>query len=162
MQIGFSYIGLLFLLLLFIPNIIWTKKMPQGYATEEESRVLLAFERTGEILTSCCVLMFSDFNLHKWTSWSWWLIAAFILMALYELWWIRYFRSERKLTDFYSSLLGIPVAGASLPVMAFFFLGIYGKVIWLLIATVILGIGHIGIHMQHLRSIRLKQKIPNI
>lgn len=136
--------------------------MPQGYATEEESRVLLAFERTGEILTSCCVLMFSDFNLHKWTSWSWWLIAAFILMALYELWWIRYFRSERKLTDFYSSLLGIPVAGASLPVMAFFFLGIYGKVIWLLIATVILGIGHIGIHMQHLRSIRLKQKIPNI
>lgn len=157
MQIGFSYIGLLFLLLLFIPNIIWTKKMPQGYATEEESRVLLAFERTGEILTSCCVLMFSDFNLHKWTSWSWWLIAAFILMALYELWWIRYFRSERKLTDFYSSLLGIPVAGASLPVMAFFFLGIYGKVIWMLIATVILGIGHIGIHMQHLRSIRLKQ-----
>lgn len=162
MQIGFSYIGLLFLLLLFIPNIIWTKKMPQGYATEEESRVLLAFERTGEILTSCCALMFSDFNLHTWTSWSWWLIAAFILMALYELWWIRYFRSERKLSDFYSSLLGIPVAGASLPVMAFFFLGIYGKVIWMLIATVILGIGHIGIHMQHLRSIRLKQKIPNI
>lgn len=162
MQIGFSYIGLLFLLLLLIPNIIWTKKMPQGYATEEESRVLLAFERTGEILTSCCALMFSDFNLHTWTSWSWWLIAAFILMALYELWWIRYFRSERKLSDFYSSLLGIPVAGASLPVMAFFFLGIYGKVIWMLIATVILGIGHIGIHMQHLRSIRLKQKIPNI
>lgn len=117
MQIGFSYIGLLFLLLLFIPNIIWTKKMPQGYATEEESRVLLAFERTGEILTSCCALMFSDFNLHTWTSWSWWLIAAFILMALYELWWIRYFR--------------IPVAGASLPVMAFFCLGIYGKVILL-------------------------------
>lgn len=117
MQIGFSYIGLLFLLLLLIPNIIWTKKMPQGYATEEESRVLLAFERTGEILTSCCALMFSDFNLHTWTSWSWWLIAAFILMALYELWWIRYFR--------------IPVAGASLPVMAFFCLGIYGKVILL-------------------------------
>lgn len=127
--------------------------MPQGYAAEEENRVLLFFERTGEILTSCCVLIFSDFNLHKWTSWTWWLIAAFVLMALYELWWIRYFGSERKLTDFYSSLLGIPVAGASLPVMAFFFLGIYGKVIWMLIATVILGIGHIGIHMQHLRSI---------
>lgn len=155
MQIGFSYIGLLFLLLLFIPNIIWTKKMPQGYSTEEESKVLLAFERIGEILTSCCVLIFSDFNLHKWTSWSWWLIAAFVLMALYELWWIRYFRSERKLTDFYSSLLGIPVAGASLPVMAFFFLGIYGKVIWMMIATVILGIGHIGIHMQHRKELEM-------
>lgn len=152
---GFSYIGLIFLLLLFIPNIIWTKKMPQGYETEDENRILLAFERIGEVLTSCCVLIFSDFNIHKWTSWSWWLIAAFVFMALYELWWIRYFRSERKLEDFYSSLLGIPVAGATLPVMAIFFLGIYGKVIWLLIATVILGIGHIGIHIQHLRNIVL-------
>lgn len=129
--------------------------MPQGYETEDENRILLAFERIGEVLTSCCVLIFSDFNIHKWTSWSWWLIAAFVFMALYELWWIRYFRSERKLADFYSSLLGIPVAGATLPVMAFFFLGIYGKVIWLLIATVILGIGHIGIHIQHLRNIVL-------
>lgn len=27
---GFSYIGALFLLMLFIPNMLWTKKMPQG------------------------------------------------------------------------------------------------------------------------------------
>ncbi len=57
------------------------------------------------------------------------------------------------MADFYSSLLGIPVAGAALPVAAFFLLGIYGKVIWMLIATVILGIGHIGIHLQHKKLI---------
>lgn len=74
-------------------------------------------------------------------------------MALYELWWIRYFRSERKLADFYSNLFFIPLAGATLPVMAFFLLGIYGKVIWMLIAVIFLGIGHIGIHMQHLSDI---------
>jgi len=73
---------------------------------------------------------------------------------MYECWWIRYFKSEKQLKDFYSSFLGIPVAAATLPVVAFFFLGLYGKVIWLLISVVILGIGHIGIHLQHLREIR--------
>ena len=49
---------------------------------------------------------------------------------------------------------GVPVAGATLPVVAFFLLGVYGKVIWLLISVVILGIGHIGIHLQHRKKIK--------
>ena len=153
-NLGFSYIGLVFLLLLFIPNIIWTRKMPQGYTAEQENKVLLFFERTGEALTCCCALLFSDFNVHEWSAWSWWLAAAFWCMAMYELWWIRYFRSNRELADFYSSFFGIPVAGATLPVIAFFLLGIYGKVVWMLISVIILGIGHIGIHMQHKKEIK--------
>lgn len=186
-HLGFSYIGLLFLLMLFIPNIIWTGKKPQGYSSQNENKILVFLERAGEVLTCCCSLMFSDFNIHKWTNWSWWLIAAFILMVMYELWWIRYFRSERKLEDFYSDFfltpkgirtisqgirtssqsvrtpsqgamihskgILIPLAGATLPVAAFFMLGMYGKVIWMLIATVILGIGHIGIHAQHKKEL---------
>ena len=124
---GFSYVGLLFLLLLFIPNIIWTTKKPQGYTSGNENKALLLFEKTGEALTTICVLIFDDFNLHSWSNWSWWLVAAFVLMAMYELWWIRYFLSERKLSDFYSSFLGVPLAGATLPVFAFFLLGIYPK-----------------------------------
>ena len=50
--------------------------------------------------------------------------------------------------------MGIPLAGATLPVAAFFLLGIYGRVIWLCIAAIILGIGHIGIHYQHSREIK--------
>ena len=149
---GFSYIGLIFLLLLFIPNFIWAKNMPHGYTAENENKLLLILERLGEILTCCCALVFSDFNGKRFSLWSLWLIAAFLLMGLYELWWIRYFRSEGKLTDFYSSYRGIPLAGATLPVAAFFLLGIYGKVIWMLLADVVLGIGHIGIHMQHYRE----------
>lgn len=152
-HIGFSYIGLIFLLLLFIPNLIWTKKTPKGYTSENENKVLLIFERAGKVLTSGCALLFTDFNLHKWSSWSWWLITAFILMIMYEFWWVRYFCSNRELVDFYSSFLGIPVAGATLPVLAFFLLGIYGKVVWMLIATIVLGIGHIGIHKQHYNEI---------
>lgn len=152
-NLGFSYIGLLFLLMLFIPNIIWSKGKPQGYTSEKENKILLFFERFGQMLTSCCSLIFSDFNIHKWTLWSSWLIAAFILMIMYEAWWVRYFRSERRLSDFYSDFWGIPLAGATLPVIAFFMLGIYGKVVCMLIATVILGVGHIGIHIEHRKRI---------
>ena len=52
----------------------------------------------------------------------------------------------------YSSILGIPVAGASLPIIAFLLLSIYGRNPLLGIATVILGIGHIGIHLMHARE----------
>ena len=150
---GFSYIGFIFLLMLFIPNILWSKRKPQGYTSKNESRILLFFERSGEGLTCCCSLVFSDFNIQEWTLWSLWLVAAFLLMILYEAWWVRYFRSERRLSDFYSSILGIPLAGAVLPVFAFFMLGMYGKVISMLIAAFILGIGHIGIHMQHRKGL---------
>lgn len=148
-HLGFSYIGLIFLLMLMVPNLIWTKKQPQGYSAENEDKVLLFLERIGQVLTTCCALVFSDFNLQKWSKWSIWFLVALVLMIFYEMWWIRYFRSDRTLLDFYSSFLGVPVAGATLPVCAFFLLGVYGKVVFMLIASTILGIGHIGIHLQH-------------
>ena len=152
-HLGFSYMGLLFLLMLIIPNLIWTKRQPQGYSAENENKPLVLSERVGEVLTTCCALIFSDFNLQEVSKWSLWLAASFALMAMYEIWWVRYFKSQRELADFYSSFWGVPVAGATLPVAAFFLLGIYGKVIWMIIASIILGIGHIGIHLQHRREI---------
>lgn len=124
---GFSYIGMIFLCMLFVPNIIWAGNRPKEYTAEHENKILLAFERTGEGLTCCCALLFSDFNLREMEAWAWWLAAAFFLMVLYEYWWIRYFHSRRSLEDFYSSLWGIPVAGATLPVMAFFCWGCTGR-----------------------------------
>ena len=58
------------------------------------------------------------------------------------------------MSDFYSSILGIPVAGATLPVLAFLLLAVYGKNIVLGVSVLILGIGHIGIHFMHLREIK--------
>ncbi len=151
MHFGFSYVGLVYLILLMLPNIIWTKNQPKDYEkyVYGENKVLLGFERTGEVLVSCSALIFSDLNIRSWSNWSWWLVASFFLMVLYEIYWIRYFRSERTMKDFYSSILGIPVAGATLPVLAFLLLAIYGKNIVLGIAVLILGIGHIGIHLMH-------------
>lgn len=150
---GFSWIGLLFLLMLMIPNLIWMKHQPQGYSAAAENRRLGLCERIGEALTSTFALIFSDFNLRPWSARSWWLIAAFAAMILYEYWWFRYFHSEQRLADFYCDLWGIPVAGATLPVIAFILLGIYGRVFVMVIAAVILGIGHIGIHWQHQKAL---------
>ncbi len=153
-HLGFSYVGLIFLLMLTIPNLIWTKNQPKEYNYQGENKILLAFERVGQICVTCTALIFSDFNINNWSYWSLWLIIAAIIMIMYEFWWLRYFKSNRTLKDFYSSFCGVPVAGATLPVVAFLFLGIYGKVIWLIASVVILGIGHIGIHLQHLKDIQ--------
>ena len=102
---------------------------------------------------NCTEWIFSDFNFQPWSNWSWWLIAAFAVMILYEIFWIRYFKSEKTMQDFYSSLLGIPVAGATLPVVAFLLLAVYGRNIILGVSDLILGIGHIGIHLMHRKEI---------
>ena len=154
---GFSYVGLIFLLMLFIPNLIWTRHKPKDYDPQNENMVLVWLERIGQVLVTVTALIFSDFNFHGWSLWSLWLVAAFLVMILYECWWIRYFRSKKGVSDFYSSFLGVPVAGATLPVIAFFLLGIYGKVIWMLISVLILGIGHIGIHLQHKKEIEARK-----
>ena len=155
MRFGFSYVGLIYLIMLTAPNLLWTRNKPKDYDryVGNENRVLLAFERVGEALVSAVALIFTDFNLRSWTPWSLWLVVSFALMLLYEVFWIRYFKSEKTMADFYSSLLGIPVAGATLPVAAFFLLGIYGRNILMIASTVILGIGHIGIHLGHAREL---------
>lgn len=156
MNLGFSYIGLLYLLMLFIPNLFWTKHQPAGYEkyAARENRILGLFERVGEVLVCTVVLIFSDFNIDRIRPWSLVLAGSFLLMVLYEIYWVRYFRSEKRMEDFYSSLLGIPVAGATLPVAAFLLLAVYGRNPLLAAAAVILGVGHIGIHAGHLREIK--------
>ncbi|MBO4508600.1 MAG: alpha/beta hydrolase [Spirochaetaceae bacterium] len=156
MHFGFSYIGLIYLVLLMVPNIIWAKNKPKDYEkfAVNESKKLLAFERIGEVLVSTFAVIFADFNCRAWTAWCLWLVASFVLMVLYEVYWVRYFKSEKRMCDQYRSLLGIPVAGASLPVAAFFLLGIYGCNILMIVAVIVLGIGHIGIHVAHEKEAR--------
>ena len=151
MRFGFSYVGLIFLLMLFIPNFMWTKNKPVGYdgLTKNENRILLALERVGEAAVTALMLIFSSNDVRGVDGRLAWLAAAFVLMVLYEIFWIRYFRSEKTMKDFYGSLLGIPVPGATLPVIAVLLVAVYGKNPYLFAAGVILGIGHIGIHLGH-------------
>ena len=151
MNPGFSYVGLIFLVMLFVPNFMWTKYKPKDYEkyAKNENKLLLALERAGEAAVSVLVLVFSDYDPKGLDIRLLWLAAAFALVALYEAFWIRYFRSERTMRDFYASLLGIPVAGATLPVAAVLLIAVYGKNPFLFAAGVVLGTGHIGIHLAH-------------
>lgn len=155
MNFGFSYLGLIYLAMLFIPNLFWTKNKPENYNkyVKSEIRILRIFENVGQVLVTCIVLIFKDFNIRLGSWRIVWLILSFIAMMLYEIYWAKYFKSKKTMKDFYSSLLGIPVPGAVLPVTAFLLLGIYGKNILLITATIILGIGHIGIHIHHKKEI---------
>ena len=64
MNFGFSYVGLIFLIFLMVPNLLWTKNKPEGYEKYaiKENRILLGIERVGEMLVSCLALIFSNFN----------------------------------------------------------------------------------------------------
>ena len=152
---GISVVGIVFLLMLFTPNIIWSKNQPEGYeeASKRENKVLLSLERAGEALVSTLVLIDRRLDSFSLTPRSGCMILALILMILYELYWRKYFRSSRTLADMYSDYCGFPLAGASLPVFAVFLLGIYACNVFLTAAAVILGIGHIGIHLMHKKDI---------
>ncbi len=155
MHFGFSYVGLIYLIMLILPNLLWTRNQPKDYEkyVGNEKRMLVLLERAGEALVSCLVLIFSDFNIRPKSVWCGWLALSFLLMVCYELYWLRYFRSEKTMEDFYSSFLGVPVAGATLPVAAFFLLAVYGRNPLLGAAVIILGIGHIGIHWMHRKEL---------
>lgn len=160
MELGFSYVGFVMLAMLFIPNFFWTKNQPKNYTryVKNESPALRLLERVGEVAVTALSLIFTGFNLRAWEPWNLWLAGAAILMVLYELYWLRYFRSEKAMRDFYTSFWGIPLAGATLPVAAFFLLALYGKNIFLAAATIILGVGHIGIHMAHKKEIEKEKQ----
>lgn len=152
MNFGFSYVGLIFLIMLFVPNIIWAKNKPVDYDrySHDENKTLSIIERTGQVLVICCLFFADNISISPRILI---LILAFIFMILYELYWIGYFRSPKTMKDMYSRFLGIPVAGATLPVLAFLFLGIYDLNYFLIFATLLLAIGHIGIHLDYERRL---------
>ena len=157
MQFGFSIAGAVFLAMLFIPNILWARRLPAGYAelSENENRILLALERVGEVATSCAAVIFVSPQGFS-APWLLWLIAAFVLMLLYEAAWVRFFRSGRELCAMYSRLGPIPLPLATPPVAAFALLGIWCMSPVTLLAAAVLGVGHVGIHLGHYRELKAR------
>ena len=151
MNFGFSFVGLVFLVMLMVPNILWSKNKPKDYEkyVQNENKILLAFERIGEVFVS----IFALFCGIEFTDISFLLVIAFVLMILYEIYWIRYFRSEKRMSDMYCNMFMIPLPGATLPVFAFLLLGFSCENIFLIVFSAILAIGHIGIHLNHKKEL---------
>lgn len=157
MQFKLSWIGLIYLLALIGPNLIWTRNKPEDYEdyVSSENHLLRALERTGETLVTCtALLLMGGGPVLPLTTRSLWLLASVILMVLYELFWLRYFRGEHTMENFYTSFCGVPVAGAALPAAAFALLAVWDRNLLLGVSVIILAIGHIGIHLQHARAVK--------
>ncbi|MBO1900631.1 hypothetical protein J4H92_01550 [Leucobacter weissii] len=149
-EFGFSFVGTAFLLAALVPNLLWARfGVASDYDPSGENRVLRVIERTGQVLLTASLVLFSDTGLRAWTPWSWWLVAAIAAMLLYEAAWIRYFAGPRRNADFYRPLLGIPVPLALLPMLGCLLLGVYGLLLPLIVSAIVAGIGHVGIHLQH-------------
>jgi len=154
MEFGFSIVGVIFLVMLFAPNILWAKRPPIGYKelARRENKVLLILERIGEVACSVCAVIFVSPEGISFP-WALWVCIAFALMVVYEFAWMRYFRGGRKLEDMYMPFGFIPMPLATLPVIAFLLLGIWYKSLIAILAAIVLGIGHIGIHYGHLQVV---------
>ena len=79
---GFSYVGFIFLMLLMIPNLIWTRKNLKimNIISIKKINTYPYLNVSGEVLVTCLILIFSDFNWQPWTNWNWWLMAASFCM----------------------------------------------------------------------------------
>lgn len=161
---GIGYCGIIFLLMLFVPNIIWIKHQPEGYAeyAKNENRMLGILEKAGEVGATVLLPFFSDFNFRSgpqknggfyFSFLDLYIMLAFCLMILYEIYWVRYFKSRHTMKDFYREIVGIPLAGATLPVISLLLMGVGARNIALIPIALILGIGHIGIHYMHYKEI---------
>lgn len=80
-------------------------------------------------------------------------------MLLYEIYWIRYFRSEKNHAGFLWQPAGYSHPGRHTPPhrRLFAFGGLWKKNIVLAVSVLILGVGHIGIHLMHLKAIPPRQ-----
>ena len=153
MQLGFSIAGVVFLAMLFIPNILWARNQPEGYdeLSKNENRALLALERIGEVAATCVAVVFVCPKGYA-LPWLLWLVAALACMLLYEIAWARFFR-KGDLDSMYRPLGPIPVPLASLPVAALALLGVWCQSPVTVAVAATLGIGHIGIHLGHLHEL---------
>ena len=58
---GFCITGVVFLLMLFVPNIMWTRKGNQSdtlKVQKKKNKVLLMFERIGQVIVSTSLVIF--------------------------------------------------------------------------------------------------------
>jgi hypothetical protein len=74
-------------------------------------------------------------------------------LILYYAGWVRFIIQGRAEALFYRSLLGIPLPMAVMPVIYFLAAAVLLDSVWLLLAAIALGAGHLTISWLHSRSI---------
>jgi hypothetical protein len=136
-------------LLVLLPNLLAVffparKQLDKsGRPDPKQLKLFTAVERIGQ--AACFVLPFFyrlDFSSVKGG------IALAVMalaLAVYYAGWVRYLLLGRDEALFYRSLLCIPLPMAVMPVVYFLAASLFLSSVWLLLAAIILGVGHINV-----------------
>lgn len=139
---AFSITGLVFAIIIFAPNVLFLlfppKEVPAGL--KDAGIVYTVLERLGQIGCVILLCLTGNFSLFPVTVWLILLIAS---IAMYWGLWLRYVLKGQAFTLLFCPLGFLPVPMAVFPVLAFAFAAAAGRSLWLGIAVILLGIGHL-------------------
>lgn len=137
---GFSYwinlMGLILVVLLLIPNILYAVKRP-GQDKSQVSKPMCLLEQLGRYCSMALMVFgfgFYDFGFASVASLFVYLIGNTLLIAAYYIAWVPFFRTQRP---------GNALVLAVLPAMLFLLSGICLEHWALAFAAILFGIGHI-------------------
>jgi hypothetical protein len=156
--LGFSLIGTILALLIILPSILYWLLFPPRNVPEAAGtgagHLFGVLEKTGQMACiALAVLSGGNFLAHGFGLWAA-LTAA--CMILYYALWVRYIAAGRAYALLYKSLWGIPIPMAVFPVLAFFFMALWSRQLWLGAAAAVLAAGHWPVNWHDMKSLKDK------
>ncbi|MNN03061.1 hypothetical protein D3C81_1157370 [compost metagenome] len=140
-----------------LPNllfVVWPPKPIPGLKETKQSHIYQIAEGIGRV-GGVVLPLFSAIRLEGSLEWIA-LVMMLLSLGFYASGWIRYLRNEREYRYLYTSMLGIPVPMAVMPVLYFMSASLLLHSYPLMACSLIFGIGHIP------ASIRSQRSLPKI
>lgn len=139
---GFSIIGSLIAVLIFLPNLLFIIFPPKNVPAKlkDAGTIFTVLERIGQ--AGCLVILGISKENYQNVNIDIWFILMVLCLILYYGLWIRYVVKGHDFSLAFKPFLFVPIPMAIFPVLAFGFAALWGKSIYLGIAVVLLAIGH--------------------
>ena len=147
-----SFVGMLIALALLAPNLLLAFWPPRDAFPDVSGRFLLLAERVGQV--SCLVLAAISWDNGSIT--NGWLIPTWFCIAVYGVLWGRFLGDGRLVRDLYAPLWRIPIPMAIFPTIAFFGLALRDGSWLLIIATIVLAVGHLPMSIRVARALGIQ------
>lgn len=151
---GFSFFGLIIVILIIIPNIIYMLKFPPKNVPRnliEPNIIYTILERTGQI--GCLTLLVITPDNFQFKSSILLISLIMICIVIYYGLWIRYIVKGQQYMYLWKPFYIIPIPLAILPIIIFLIVSILNKSILISLVTIIFAIGHITISLNNYKQV---------
>ena len=152
---GFSPAGTLIACAIVVPSICFAILFPPRDLPKQRARphiLLQVLNRVGQ--AACPLALIFSGECFERAGVNFWSLIMILCIALYYATWIRYFSGGRRYRLLLNPMGIVPIPLAVFPIGAFFFAGIWGWCLPLLIAAAVLGVGQCGVSWQKYQDIR--------